>query len=70
MVRAGVSWASDTIHMVSLAADIGSPVGYAYQTGETVISNHLEAETRFRTPQLLANHGVRSAIRLSHQLVV
>ena len=64
MVRAGVSWASDTIHMVSLAADIGSPVGYAYQTGETVISNHLEAETRFRTPQLLADHGVRSAINV------
>lgn len=62
MVRAGVGWASDTIDTVSLAADIGSPAGYAYQTGETVISNHLEAETRFRTPQLLADHGVRRAI--------
>ena len=64
MVRAGVGWAPDTIDIVSLAADIGSPAGYAFQTGATVISNHLEAETRFRTPQLLANHGVRRAINV------
>jgi len=64
MVRAGVGWASDTIDVVSLAADMGSPAGYAYQTGATVISNHLEAETRFRTPKLLAEHGVRRAINV------
>jgi len=64
MVRAGVGWDPDTIDTVSLAADIGSPAGYAYQTGATVISNHLEAETRFRTPQLLADHGVRRAINV------
>jgi two-component sensor histidine kinase len=64
MVRAGVGWAPNTIDIVSLAADIGSPAGYAYQTGESVISNHLEAETRFRTPQLLADHGVRRAINV------
>ena len=64
MVRGGVGWAEDTIDIVSLAADIGSPAGYAYQTGATVISNHLEAETRFRTPQLLADHGVRRAINV------
>jgi two-component system, sensor histidine kinase PdtaS len=64
MVRAGVGWAPGTIDVVSLAADMGSPAGYAYQTGETVISNHLEAETRFRTPQLLADHGVRRAINV------
>lgn len=64
MVRAGVGWAPDTIDNASLAADMGSPAGYAYQTGTTVISNHLEAETRFRTPQLLADHGVRRAINV------
>jgi two-component sensor histidine kinase len=64
IVRAGVGWAPDTIDIVSLAADIGSPAGYAYQTGESVISNHLEAETRFRTPQLLADHGVKRAINV------
>jgi two-component system, sensor histidine kinase PdtaS len=64
MVRAGVGWDVDTIDNVSLAADLGSPAGYAYQTGATVISNHLDAETRFRTPQLLVDHGVRRAINV------
>jgi two-component system, sensor histidine kinase PdtaS len=64
MVRAGVGWAAGTIDHVALVADIGSPAGYAYQTGATVISNHLEAETRFRTPRLLADHGIRRAINV------
>ncbi|WP_038387545.1 sensor histidine kinase [Bradyrhizobium elkanii] len=64
MVRAGIGWAPGTIDNVSLAADIGSPAGFAYQTAQTVISNHLEVETRFRTPQLLADHGVRRAINV------
>jgi two-component sensor histidine kinase/putative methionine-R-sulfoxide reductase with GAF domain len=64
IVRAGVGWDSDTIDVVDLAADIGSPAGYAFQTGVTVISNHLQAETRFRTPKLLADHGVKRAINV------
>jgi two-component sensor histidine kinase len=64
VVRAGVGWAPETIDHVSLGADMESPAGYAYQTGKPVISNHLEAETRFRTPQLLADHGVRRAINV------
>jgi two-component system, sensor histidine kinase PdtaS len=64
MVRAGVGWAPGTIDAVSLAADMGSPAGYAYRTGESVISNHLKAETRFRTPPLLADHGVRRAVNV------
>jgi two-component system, sensor histidine kinase PdtaS len=64
VVRAGVGWAPGTIDAVSLAADLGSPAGYAYQTGMTVISNQLEADTRFRTPQLLADHGIRRAINV------
>jgi two-component system, sensor histidine kinase PdtaS len=64
MVRAGVGWAPGTIDAVSLAADIGSPAGYAYQTGASVISNHLETDTRFRMPKLLADHGIRRAINV------
>jgi len=64
MVRAGVGWDAGTVDNVSLAADLGSPAGYAYQTGATVISNHLEVETRFRTPKLLVDHGVRRAINV------
>jgi two-component sensor histidine kinase len=64
MVRAGVGWPPGTIDIVSLAADVGSPAGYAYRTGKSLISNHLQAETRFRTPQLLADHGVKRAINV------
>ena len=64
MVRAGIGWPLGTIDVVSLAANVGSPAGYAYRTGKSLISNHLEAETRFRTPQLLADHGVRRAINV------
>ncbi|MBR0974662.1 MULTISPECIES: sensor histidine kinase [Bradyrhizobium] len=64
MVRAGVGWAPGTIGAVSLAADVGSPAGYAYQTGMTVISNQLESDARFRTPRLLADHGIRRAINV------
>jgi two-component system, sensor histidine kinase PdtaS len=64
MVRAGVGWAPGTIDVVSLAADMGSPAGYAYHTSESVMSNHLEVETRFRTPSLLTQHGIRRAINV------
>jgi GAF domain-containing protein len=64
MVRAGFGWPPGTIDIVSLAADVGSPAGYAYRTGESIISNHLEADTRFRTPQLLAEHGIRRAVNV------
>jgi two-component sensor histidine kinase len=64
LVRAGVGWAPGTVDNISLGADIESPAGYAYHTGAAVISNHLQEETRFRTPQLLADHGVRRAINV------
>jgi two-component system, sensor histidine kinase PdtaS len=64
LVRAGVGWAPGTIDNISLGADVESPAGYAYHTGQTVISNHLQEETRFRTPQFLADHGVRRAINV------
>jgi hypothetical protein len=63
MVRAGFGWVPDIVG-VPLASDIGSPAGYAYQTGEILILNHLEAETRFRTPQILADHGIKRAINV------
>jgi len=63
-VRAGVGWGPGTIDQVTLGADLESPAGYAYHTGQSVISNHLHEEARFRTPRLLADHGVRRAINV------
>jgi two-component sensor histidine kinase len=43
---------------------MASPAGYALHTGKPVISNHLENEQRFRTPELLVEHGIRRAMNV------
>jgi two-component sensor histidine kinase len=64
IVRAGIGWPTETIDKVSLGADIESPAGFAFHTGQSVISNHLQGDTRFRTPKLLAQHGIKRAINV------
>ncbi len=64
LVRAGIGWKPGVIDSTTLGADLESPAGYAYQSGNAVISNHLQDETRFRTPALLAEHGVKRAINV------
>lgn len=64
IVRAGVGWRPGIIGIAHAGADTGSPAGYAFHTGHPVISNHLAAESRFRTPQILAEHGVKRAINV------
>ena len=64
LVSAGVGWAPETIGQVSLGVDMESPAGYAFHTGQIVISNHLQEETRFRTPKLLSDHGIKRAINV------
>jgi two-component sensor histidine kinase len=64
LVSAGVGWAPATIGQISLGVDMESPAGYAFHTGQIVISNHLQEETRFRTPKLLSNHGIKRAINV------
>jgi two-component sensor histidine kinase len=48
----------------TVGADLASPAGYALHTGKPVISNHLENEQRFRTPELLIEHGIRRAMNV------
>jgi two-component sensor histidine kinase len=64
LMRAGVGWDKGLVGTASVGADLASPSGYALRTGKPVISNHLENEERFRTPELLAAHGVRRAINV------
>ena len=64
LIRAGVGWEPGTVGRTSLGLDLESPAGYAFQTGQMVISNHLQEETRFRTPKLLTDHGIRRAINV------
>ncbi|MES1926235.1 histidine kinase dimerization/phosphoacceptor domain -containing protein [Salinisphaera sp. T31B1] len=64
LVFAGVGWRQGVVGHATVGAALDSPAGYALQTGEPVISNHLDDETRFRTPDLLAEHGVTRAINV------
>lgn len=64
LMRAGVGWKPGEIGHATLGADLGSPAGFAFQTGQPVLSNHLTDETRFRTPTLLADYKIRRAVNV------
>ena len=64
LVRAGVGWHEGIVGVASVGADLESPAGFALHTGKPVISNHLENEQRFRTPELLLEHGIRRAMNV------
>ena len=64
LVRAGVGWGEGVVGFATVGADLASPAGFALHTGKPVISNHLENEQRFRTPDLLVEHGIRRAMNV------
>lgn len=64
LVRAGVGWDTGVIGTATVGADLESPAGFALHTGKPVISNHLENEERFRTPDLLLEHGIHRAMNV------
>ena len=61
LASAGVGWAPEMIGQVSLGVDLETPAGYAFHTGQIVISNHLQEEPAFER---------RTAIRARHQRAV
>jgi GAF domain-containing protein len=62
LVCAGVGWEPGVVGSATVGADIASPAGYALRTGKAVISNHLDNEDRFRTPELLVEHGASHSL--------
>jgi two-component sensor histidine kinase len=64
LVRAGVGWEPGIVGVASIGADLASPAGFALKTGRPVISNHLEIEERFRTPEILVRHGIHRAMNV------
>ena len=64
LVRAGVGWGAGVVGHARIGAELDSPAGYALQTGQPVIANELDQEERFRIPELLRTHGVRSAVNV------
>ena len=64
LVVAGVGWNAGVVGVASVGADLASPAGFALHTGKPVISNHLENEKRFRTSELLLEHGIHRAMNV------
>ncbi len=64
LVCAGVGWEPGVVGTATIGADTESPAGYALRTGKAVISNHLDTEERFRTPELLLHYGIRRAMNV------
>ena len=64
LVRAGLGWPPGIVGSARIGDDGASPAGFALRTGKPVISNHLEHEERFRTPDLLAANGIRRAMNV------
>ena len=64
LVRAGVGWKPGVVGHAAIGDDSQSPAGHAFETGQAVVSNDLASELRFRTPRLLLEHRVRSAINV------
>jgi two-component sensor histidine kinase len=64
LICAGVGWDPGVVGVATIGADTASPAGYALQTGKAVISNHLDNEERFRTPELPLQYGIRRAMNV------
>ena len=64
LVREGVGWRDGVVGTVEMDSDARSPAGFAFHSGEAVISNHLDNEERFRTPGFMADHGICRAINV------
>ena len=64
LIAYGTGWAEGVVGNVVLGADLASPAGYALRTKQPVVSNHLAQEGRFRTPAVLAEHGILRAVNV------
>lgn len=64
LLVAGVGWKPGYVGHARTAGGPEFPTGYTFETRQAVISNHLQAGTRFRTPHILEDHGIRRAINV------
>jgi two-component sensor histidine kinase len=64
LVRAGIGWAPGVVGKATIGADRQSPAGHALLTGEPVVSVDFALEHRFKIPDLLQEHNIRSAINV------
>ncbi|WP_165492891.1 ATP-binding protein [Lichenihabitans psoromatis] len=61
-VRAGVGWHAGIIGKVTVKAVKGSSEGYALQTGQPVMSDNIDNETRFVYADFIKESGVKAIV--------
>ena len=64
LIRAGIGWDPNVVGTATLGADSQSPAGFALISGEPVVTEDLSREARFAIPDVLREHGIRSAINV------
>ncbi len=64
VMQAGTGWRDGLVGHARLPADTGTAAGFAWHTGESVVSNDIVAEGRFRVPAILTEHGIGSSINV------
>ncbi|PWW04222.1 signal transduction histidine kinase [Hoeflea marina] len=64
LIIAGIGWRDGVVGHATVPGGTESPAGFAFETGEPVISNHLDTESRFRTPAIMVEHDVKRAINV------
>jgi PAS domain S-box-containing protein len=62
LLRAGVGWKEGYVGRATIDAGLDTHAGYTLRSRSPVITEDLATETRFRTPQLLGEHGIVSAM--------
>jgi signal transduction histidine kinase/CheY-like chemotaxis protein/HAMP domain-containing protein len=66
-LRVGVGWKEGSIGRAEIDAGANSQAGYTLVSGEPVVVEDLQAETRFQAAPYLAEHGVVSGATVSIQ---
>jgi len=64
LMRAGINWNSGVVGHVRFGAKEDSPAGYALARSQPVVSPDLDAETRFRIPDVLIDHDIKSMVNV------
>src|SRR5690606_31763482 len=64
LVRAGVNWKPGVVGHLTIGADHESPAGFALICNAPVVSSDTDRETRFRIPEVMREHGVRSMVNV------
>ena len=64
LVVAGVGWKDEVVGHAHMRADMETPPGRAFQTGQVVLVDDLASSAEFRTSDLLGAHGIVSLVNV------